>query len=188
MKLERSFFQNGRVIKLEELQDLIALRLPNSEKLKLSANAQQSSEPQPNGIGHRETASRFNRIAPEVSLPQVRAFEDAGWQFLSLQDSLEAINPATTAKVFVKSGGRLALGTNKLVVKLHEDVSEERANEILQPFDCRVIEKLRFGSGLFRVQTNENADTDALNVANQLMAAKICQYAEPELLEINGAR
>lgn len=193
MKHERSFLQNGRIIQVKELPDLIALRLPNSNSPQMSANKTRSRGYRSNQIGSDKTSIRLpyvvlGAIAPEVPLPQVRAFEDAGWVFVKPSESVAATNHVARAKVFVKSGGRLALGTNKLVVKLREDVTEEQANEILEPYNCWVIEKMRFAPGLFRVKINEDARMDALDVANQLISANICEFAEPELLEVTGGR
>ncbi|HMG76631.1 MAG TPA: hypothetical protein VK582_24355 [Pyrinomonadaceae bacterium] len=124
----------------------------------------------------------------EVPLPQLRAFEDSGWVFLPRNEARNLSGDVQEAKIFVKPGGRLALSTNKLVVKLHGDPDESEANEILEPFGCRVLEKLSFAPGLFRVEVNKPEQVDAVEIANQLVASGVCEFAEPELIEALSER
>lgn len=178
---ERSFRRsNGKEVRLRELTDLIAIRLP------------EEAAP-PSDAKHKERKPRlkrktFNAIAPEVSLPQVRAFEDAGWVFVRNLDPVDISAEVPHAKVFVKRGGRLALDTNRLVVQLNGDFSQQQAAEILQPYGCRVLNELGFAPSLFRVELTSLTHGDTLDVANSLTVSGVCKFAEPELLEVVGGR
>jgi hypothetical protein len=124
-------------------------------------------------------------VASEVPEQQVRAFEKAGWVFREPSGERASEN---TAKVFVKPGGRLALGTDRLTVQLPGDPSEEEANQLLGPHGCRVLERLTFAPGLFRVELTDDAEGDAVDVANRLVEAGVVTFAEPELIEEISAR
>ena len=177
MKRERCYRLRGEEVCLQELTDLVALHLP-------SAGAGETD-----GAGHDALPRQaLDAVAPEVSLPQVRAFEDAGWVFVAAARGGERSASAPRAKVFVGRGGRLALSTNKLVVRLPDDPSEREADELLRPHGCRVLEKLSFAPGLFRVELTGRARGDALDAANELPAAGVCEFAEPELIEMTGGR
>jgi hypothetical protein len=182
MLLERSFRRhNGKEVRLRELTDLVALRPPERGSAPASRRAGRQA--------HSRLQSRaLDAIAPEVSLPEVRAFEDAGWVFVPAVRSKESPAGDTRAKVFVKQGGRLALSTNRLVVQFDGAPSREEADERLRPYGCRVIAALDFAPGLFRVEVGDEAKGDTLDVANELVSSGVCKFAEPELIEAVGGR
>ena len=191
---ERSFRRRGNEVRLRELTDLIALRIPDSESKSSAAPATQD-EPEIRPLSRRDGVLNSARlkshvldaIAPEVLLPEVRAFEDAGWLFVPSSE-VGATDAAARAKVFVNPEGRLALITNKLHLQLQDDPSKQQANEILHPYGCRVLEKLSFAPGLFRVEVADESRKDALDVANELVASGVCKFAEPELIEALSGR
>ena len=176
MRRERCFRLRGKEVCLQELTDLVALHLPSARTKETARGV----------AGFKREA--LDAVAPEVTLPQVRAFEDAGWVFFTGSEYAEHRSGAQRAKVFVRQGGRLALSTNTLVVRLPGDPSERQAGELLQPHGCRVLEKLSFAAGLFRVELTEQASGDALDAANELPASGVCEFAEPELIEMTGGR
>ena len=187
MKRERCYRQRGKEVCLVELTGLVALhRPPAGETTPTGSEKGPGRRARPDRA--RLTRQALDDLAPEVSLPQVRAFEDAGWVFAAASEHAESGPDAARAKVFVSQGGRLALGTNRLFVQLHGDPSERQADELLRPHGCRVLEKLSFAPGLFRVELTARARGDALDVANELPAAGVCKFAEPELIEMTGAR
>lgn len=166
---ERSFVQRNKRVQMREITDLVALRREDADK----ATARESSIPE--------------EIASDIPKSQLGAFEQAGWVFQE-RGSGEFAEDRPQAQVFVKSGGRLALGTNILTIKFRDDLSEEEANEKLQPYECRVAERLTFAPGLFRVAVVDPAKGDALDVANQLLDSELVEFAEPELIEMTGHR
>lgn len=172
---------------LLELTDLVALRRPPAEET-TQTGGEKGATRRARPDAARLTRQALDDLAPEVSLPQVRAFEDAGWVFAAASEHAGAEPDAARAKVFVGRGGRLTLGTNRLFVQLHGDPSERQAGELLRPHGCRVLERLTFAPGLFRVELTARARGDALDVANELPAAGVCEFAEPELIEMTGAR
>jgi hypothetical protein len=164
---ERSFVQRNKRVDLQEVTELVATRA-DGERADLPA---ESRIPE--------------AVAAEVPEQQVRAFEKAGWVFR--EPSAERTSEKT-AKVFVKSGGRLALSTGRLTVQFPGEPSEEEANEKLRPFGARVVERLTFAPGLFQVALSEEAEGDAVDVANRLVTSGMVTFAEPELIEEMGAR
>jgi len=167
--IERCFVRRNRAVQLHELTDLVAVRAqatPDAPRL-------ESTIPE--------------SVARQLSGSQVEAFEQAGWAFQE-PSSRELPEDAPRAKVFVKPDGRLALSTNTLTVQLRDDPSKEEANALLDPYGCRVLEQLTFATGLFRVAVTDQAQGDALDVANQLMDSGLVEFAEPELIEEIGQR
>lgn len=194
MSRERSFRRyNGKEVRLRELTDLVALRSTKREaKPPTTTSKGRGSVSASRRGGPAERARLQSRaldaIAPEVPLPEVRAFEDAGWVFVPPFDSKDSSAEDPSVKVFVKQGGRLALGTNRLVVQFDDEPSQERADELLRPYGCRVIDALNFAPGLFKVEVTGEAKGDALDVANELVASGVCKFAEPELIESVSGR
>lgn len=168
---ERSFVQRNKRVQLHELTDLVALRKEEA------------------GGDARSGSDITERIAPDVPASQLRAFEKAGWVFQE-RGAAAAAAPETAqqAQVFVKSGGRLALGTNALTLQFKDRLSEEEANAALQPYGCRVIESLSFAPGLFRVAVVDTAQGDAMETADRVSSSGLVEFAEPELIEVTGPR
>jgi len=167
---ERSYVQRNKRVELREITDLVALR-------KEDARGEETGE-----------SHIPEQLAPEVPESQLRAFENAGWVFQEKGAEEEARDDAPKAQVFVKSGGRLALGTNVLTVQLKEMRTKEEADAALAPYGCRVIESLTFAPGLFRVAVEDTSEGDAVDVANKLLNSGLVEFAEPELIEVHGPR
>ncbi|HEY0172431.1 MAG TPA: hypothetical protein VGB98_15520 [Pyrinomonadaceae bacterium] len=166
---ERSFVQRNKRVQLREVTELVALRKEDA------------------GGGPPGGGRPPEQIAPDVPESQVRAFEKAGWVFQE-KAAEGARDAAPGAQVFVKSGGRLALGTNTLTVQIKGKPSEEEANAALAPYGCRVVETLSFAPGLFRVAVVEPSEQDALDAADRLSNSGLVEFAEPELIEVTGHR
>jgi hypothetical protein len=69
-----------------------------------------------------------------------------------------------------------------------DDPSEDQANTRLQPYGCRVVERLQFAPGLFQVAMTDQAQGDTLDGANQLVEAGLAKFAEPVLIEAISPR
>jgi hypothetical protein len=155
--IDRTYQVRGKQVRLQELTDLAAVR---SER----------------GTGRVKMATKaLDAVAPEVPLPQLRAFEDAGWAFVP------RARAAGGAKVYLKSGGRVALGTNRLTVRVAGKRSEEEARELLARHGLTVVERLKFAPNLYVVEVP--AGQDALEAAERLTASGDVEFAEPVLIE-----
>ena len=177
MRRRRSFLCRGRPVPLDELSDVVALQLANREQTTIDSLQR-----------HQLSEEKLKAMASDVSLPQLRAFEQAGWVFLPRSACAKLSDKLVPARVFVRPGGQLALGTSYLLVKFAEDVTEQVANQRLRSFDCRVVEPLTFAPGLFRAVVTDQASRDSLDVAEALTNSGIVDFAEPELIEVTGAR
>jgi hypothetical protein len=166
---ERSFVQRNKRVQLRELTDLVALRKDDADS--------------DTSFGSNITAESASDISPS----QFSTFEQAGWVFQE-RGADDNPAPASHAKVFVKSGGRLALSTNVLTLKFNDDPTEEEANARLAPYGCRTIERLTFGPGLYRATLTDQARGDAVDVSNELLDSGLVEFAEPELIELTGPR
>lgn len=155
--IDRTYQVRGRQVYLRELADLAAVR---------SAQADSRSS----------TAGVLESLAPEVDLPQVRAFEDAGWSFVARDKARDG------ATVYLRPNGRLALGTNRLTVRVTGTHSAEEAEAFLAQEGVQVIDRLKFASNLFVVEVPSGHHP--LEAAANLTSSNEVEFAEPELIEI----
>ena len=165
MSRTRQFQQRGKPVQVEEVGDLFAVRT---------------------GLVTKALASdAVVKAVPGLSKPAVDAFRDAGWEFVR---SPEPPTEAPSARLYVKSGGRPILGTNRLTVKLTPDLKPADAEALLARHGGKVIERLTFAPNLYQVAVDPPAGKDALDVAGELTAEPSVEFAEPEFLEVLGRR
>jgi hypothetical protein len=163
MSRTRQFQQRGKPVQVEEVGDLFAVRTGLVAK----------------SLGPDVVV----KAVPGLSKPAVDAFRDAGWEFVRTPEP-----PATAAKLYVKSGGRPVLGTNRLTVKLTPDLKPADAEALFARHGGTVIDRLKFAPNLYQVAVDPPAGKDALDVAGDLTAEPSVEFAEPEFLEILGRR
>ena len=160
--IDRTYQQRGKQVHLQELTDLTAVRLER-----------------PEGRG-TVSAPALESIVPEGTLPQVRAFEDAGWAFVSRLQATDG------AKVYLKPSGRVALGTNRLTVRVVGRYSDVEAREMLSRQGFAVVDRLKLASNLFVVAVP--AGHDAVEAAGRLTGSGEVEFAEPEFIEAISGR
>jgi hypothetical protein len=163
MSRTRQFQQRGKPVQVEEVGDLFAVRTGYVTK----------------ALGPDAVV----KAVPGLSKPAVDAFHDAGWEFVRTPEP-----PAAAAKLYVKSGGRPVLGTNRLTVKLDADVKPGDAEALFARHGGTVIDQLKFAPNLYQVAVDPPAGQDALDVAGELTAEPSVEFAEPEFLEVLGRR
>lgn len=180
---ERSFVRRGRRVHLRELTDWVALRPPRWKVPRTKSDAALASP------GRDLTATDLlDRAETEVPMSEIRAFEDAGWTFVPRASAEGQDADARPAEVYIDPSGRLLLSADTLTVRFKDDISRERADDFLKDYGCRVLEKLDFAPGLFRVALTEDARGHALDVAEKLQQSAAIDFAEPEFIERLGAR
>jgi hypothetical protein len=180
---ERSFVRRGRQVCLRELTDWVGLRQPDPETERAGSKSAHS----PSRRSAR-SIHRFELAAPEIPQSQIRAFEDAGWNFVPRSSAIAPGPNIRQANVYIEPSGRLVLCANTLTVQFRDEISKTKADEFLEGYGCRVLEKLTFAPGLFRVALTALAQGDALDVAEGLQRSDYVKSAEPELIEQIGAR
>jgi hypothetical protein len=169
----------GKSVQIQESTDVVAIR-PG-----LGAAGRMPRKDGPRR-GRRTSAAEF---IPDVQPNDVKALENAGWKLVKPDEVRQYGDGMVSAKVFVKPGGALALGTDRLTVKLKGASNAESAQHVLDPFGIRVVNALKFAPGLYEVEIASKATAkDALEVADELMNAGVVEFAEPEFLEILGPR
>jgi hypothetical protein len=152
--VDRTFRVRGKPVHVQELTDLAAVRADAAP---------------------RSARSPLAAFAPDAALPQVRELEDAGWRFVPREQAADG------ARVFLKPGGRVALGTDRLAVRVAEALPPEAARDLLEREGLRVVEHLKFAPNLFVAAVPPGAD--ALEVARRLDALGDVEFAEPQLIE-----
>jgi hypothetical protein len=177
----RTFHLRGKPIQIKESTDIVAIKPGHG-----AAEATQRGGK--NAAGRRARIA-FEAMAPGVPQQDVRALENAGWRFVRSEEATQYGKGTVAAKVFVKPGGRLALGTDRLTVKLRGADDTKTAQTVLDKYGVRVLNALKFARGLYQVEIDATGTTkDALDVADELMNAGIVEFAEPEFVEVLGPR
>lgn len=188
MDQERSFQRRGKQVSLRELTDLSAVRQGSVAALGSVHSFTDKSAAMDSSASAVAAGEALSSLTREVPAPQVQAFEAAGWTFVPREQAEVLPQDVPKARVFVRPGGRLALGTDTLTIKFQEDLTKEEADRRLASHGCRVLERLSFAPGLFRVQVTEPSQVDAIEVANRLAQTEGYEIAEPELIEMMGHR
>lgn len=157
--ITRTYRQRGKQISLQELDEVAAVR---------------SDERRP------FPSVYLTDLGPQGALAQVRAFEDAGWSFVPRGQAVDG------AKVYIKPSGRVALGTNRLTVRVSRDHSDAEAKDLLCRHGVSVVDQLKFAPNLFVVTVP--AGHDPLEAAEDLAGSGGVEFAEPELVEVVPGR
>jgi hypothetical protein len=155
--IDRTYRTRGKQVHLQELADLAAVRSDQAGDRPALAEA------------------ALEGVAPEAALPQVRAFENAGWAFVPRQQAADG------AKVYLRPNGRVSLGTNRLTVRVAGKRTVEEAEDLLRRHGFTVLERLKFAPNLFVVAVP--AGHDPVEAAERLAASGEVEFAEPELIE-----
>ena len=151
--IDRSYQLRGKQVHLQELTDVTAVHLGQA------------------GSSTAGPSAAMEGLVPELAMPQVRAFEDAGWSFQSGRQ------PTDGAKVYLKPTGRVVLGTNRLVVRF----SNDQGRETLARLGLTVIDQPKFASNLFVVTVPH--DLDVVEAAERLASSAGVEFAEPDFIE-----
>src|SRR5262245_55668499 len=117
MLKERHYLQRGQEHTVLEVSGLFAVHHPRG--------AQAAPPVGLEAVDAQEVAHLAGGLDPS----DVAAFQQAGWQFVRPRD--RSATPDDLAKVFVKPGGRLVLGLNRLTVKLADAPPEAAAEGLL---------------------------------------------------------
>ena len=138
--------------------------------------------------GKRPSIHPLDRAAPEIPLSEIRAFESAGWTFVPRSSAEAQDANSRRANVYIGSRGRMVLGGSTLTVQFRDETSKTKADDFLKDYGCRVLEKMTFAPGLFRVALTKPAHGDALDIAEELQHSNAIEFAEPEFIERIGTR
>jgi subtilisin family serine protease len=174
--MNREYFVRGERKTVEEIDDVIAIRVMPNERGEASIGVR--------GFG------AVARIA-EVGMPEdsLDAFEKARWLFVKPSaettralDAGEAIpNAEDAGKLVRRSNGRFAIVTRRLNVQLKPEIPTEEAERILAERGLRLLTRLRFAPNLFEVDTLVHADSLAASV--DLSTDSRFTLAEPSFIE-----
>ena len=174
--MEREYFVRGQRKTIEQIDDVVAIRVTPNERGDASVGARSFG-----------TAARIaEKGMPEDSLD---AFEKARWLFVKPSpettrslDAREAMpNAEDAGKLVRRPNGRFAIVTRRLNVQLGSDVSTEQAEQILTERGLQLLTRLRFAPNLFEVDTLVHADALAASV--DLSTDPRFTLAEPSFIE-----
>jgi subtilisin family serine protease/photosystem II stability/assembly factor-like uncharacterized protein len=178
--MQREHVVRGNVVPIEELDDVVAVmpdRALRSEDVLAPADS---------------TPAGVDAVAADAA--QLAAFESAGWIFARPSDRLRravderaaVANVSAVQRVFRKPNGRIALGTDKIAVRLRDDLDETDVRNVLDGHGVEAVKRLRFAPNLFEVRVQPGADF--LQVSTELADDDAVVYAEPQFIEQIGGR
>ena len=174
--MKREYFVRGQRKTVEEIDDVVAIRVTLNERGEASA-----------AVRSFGTAARVAEVGmPEDSLD---AFEKARWLFVKPSPETtralkarEAVpNVEDAGKLVRRSSGRFAIVSRRLNVQLSPDISTEEAEQILTERGLRLLTRLRFARNLFEVDTLVHPDALAASV--DLSTDARFTLAEPSFIE-----
>lgn len=160
--IDRTYRVRDKQVHLRELTDVVAVR---------------STSAGDRGMVAPET---LKRIAPKADLSQIRALERSGWTLVPRERATDG------AKVYLKSGDRVVLGTNRVTALVSPNYSEEEAKSLLERQGLQVVQRLKFAPNLFVATIPD--DVDPLKEVLRLSSLDGVEFAEPEMIESIGGR
>ncbi len=180
--MERTYYNGDRERTVEEVEGVVAV-LPEAQ----SDGSRSAAEE-----GPADVAQRFGQNAPASAIKGPKrgarsanndtpneggrdAFEQAGWVFVQPSDevrgALEAGNEVAGAeivgKVYQQSGGRLLVETQRLTVRLSDELTEAEAEQILSYSGVLIEKKLKFAPNLYEVSVGGGRDSISVSVEPQ---------------------
>jgi hypothetical protein len=179
----RTLMMRGKPVEIHEVTGLLAM----ASYTDINSSMRKAAGPSRRG-GLKRTASTVAATLPSVEPQEIAAFTDAGWSFVPTSQMVGCDESGEPTKVFVKGGGHLALGTNRLTVKVRHGTSVSSIEEICARHGVRVLNELPFAPGLYQLAIEPCADRDAIDVAGELAEDPIIEFAEPEFIEFIGHR
>jgi hypothetical protein len=130
----------------------------------------------------QDVASSFPALRPEDAV----AFQDEGWTFF--RSAGRPRPDAPVAKVLILAGSQPVLSTSRLTLRTAESVPESRLAELLAPHGGRILERIEFAPGLYRVAVDPPDGRDVLDVAGALEGLDGIEFAEPEFVAVIAGR
>ncbi|MFE7630135.1 S8 family serine peptidase [Kocuria sp. NPDC057446] len=168
--MERTYYQRGERKTLEEIEDVVPVKLSGGD-------ARALSDP---GLD-----------AADLGLPEdtYDAFRQASWVFVSpdaeraqgADGRTSAGPPQDAGKLVRRQGGQFGIVTHRLVVQLQEDIEEAEAEQVLSELALDLVSRLRFAPNLFEVDATTYPD--ALEASVALHEDPRVKIAEPSFQE-----
>jgi hypothetical protein len=174
--MRREYTMRGQLLSVEELEDVVAV--------KLRADAPLVEDELVRAFG--ATTDALPGAADDT---QRSAFVAAGWRFviptpairLAITARSDVAGAEAVQRVFVRPNGRVLLGTDRLSVRLRDDMSEAQALGAIASAGLDVVNRLRFAPNLYEVRVRPGADF--LDVSMRLSEDASFLYAEPQFIE-----
>jgi subtilisin family serine protease len=174
--LKRNYVMRGKRIEVDELENLAAVKLKTPRTLR------------------EDISGTFGEIVRAQSvIPQSAGwvhFARAGWVLVRpnqrLSQALDGTAPApweasAVQRIFLHSGGRLYLGLDQLVVRLHESMAHDDAVKVLDRTGLKLIRQLTFAPNLFQVRAGPGGSY--FDTVRDMSARAEFAYAEPQFIE-----
>lgn len=123
--------------------------------------------------------------APGASPGELQALRKAGWVLVAEAEARRV--GGRIARVFLEDGSHVLLSDGALTVKFRDDVSRERAQQILARAGL-IGRPTPLARNAFEARVQEPESVDAVDVARSLEAEPEVEFAEPSFIETLGHR
>ena len=205
--MERIYYVRERRITVEEVPDVVAIRIDPEEPRSVADFGSPGTETViAAGVAYHEklqtsatqtdpeaSSAATNEIVRSTLTKSAEAFEAADWLFVEPSDETAARVRAGddlpgavgVGKVLIRFGPGIAIATKRLNVRLRESLSTSACRETLARHGLRVVGELRVSPNMFIVDSSR---ADALAVSVELHGDDDFVFAEPSLIEHISAR
>ncbi len=178
--IERSYAGVGQDLTVRYVEGVVAVRIAQDEQ----GRAARPGKDFGRVIGRSQADQ-----ALQINQNGRAAFEGEGWVFVepkpeverSLRDRQLPDGSEDVLSVCLDEGGRPKLLMTRIVVQLHDDLSEESAVRWLARRSGEFANTLRFAANLFEVEVP--VGIDPIDFANDLHSRDEVVFAEPQFLE-----
>jgi subtilisin family serine protease len=172
--MQRRYFVRHKEIKIEEIEDVVAVRADPAAHIDARRQLQVMRAPPP---------------VANVDAAALKPFERANWRFVTPTDpTREALSThraiagsTTIGRLFRRENGSLAIGTNRLTVQLDAQLSEDQCKAALSEHALEVVRRLGFGKNLYEVLARTHRDS--VEASEALQGDPRFLLAEPVFLE-----
>ncbi|MGC0379238.1 S8 family serine peptidase [Streptomyces sp. SAI-229] len=176
--MSRQYYQRGRLVEAEELDDVIAVKLSTAlqdEAAEAEADLGSSAQGEMREAGvDDETAEAFARANWTFVRPNRRTLEA-----FTTEDGIPRAEAA--GKVVRRPNGRIGIATDALTVRLEPALSQEEAEHEIETAGLILVNRLGFAKNLYEVRAP--AARDALAASVELHDNDRFVFAEPSFVE-----
>lgn len=173
--MKREYISRGRPVAIEELEGMAAVMPDISIRLKDAAL--------------RAFGDAVRDPEKSLDADDWRAMEDAGWVFArpsrevgdALREGGRVAGAKALRRVFRFPDGSIHLGSDRLCVRLREELTEDEARQVLVSEGLEELHTLKFASNLFKVRVRPGRDF--LEACVQLSKHPDFRYAVPAFIE-----
>jgi subtilisin family serine protease len=172
--------KKGKIVKLEEANDKVVVRVKNARKLEGAVVSDKG----------KKTLAQFEAEIeyPEHDVIVLKAKKAPPAGSIKMRDDARAVLKQEeelrfAGRVLVDPTTKTAvLYTENLFIKFHDNVKTDACEKILKEHQLAIKQRPEYAKNAFFVSAKENIGLDIFQLANQLLQKKEVELCHPELI------